>query len=54
MSTWYENAKTIQKAKFIMMERTKKPIILTGGKFFNLTLAAFVLVRLDLLMFLQN
>lgn len=45
MSRWYENEKAIQKIKFIIMERTKKPLVLTGGKFFNLTLATFVLVE---------
>lgn len=44
MSNWYESHIAVRKILFIMMERTKRPFIVTAGGFFTLSLPTLVSV----------
>jgi hypothetical protein len=44
MSRWYEYDIKSRKALIILMERSKKPIVITVGKVVELSLATFTLV----------
>ncbi|CAH1374577.1 unnamed protein product, partial [Tenebrio molitor] len=45
MSNWYESDITIRKNLSIFLEKTKKPVTLTAGKFITLSLTTFTRVR---------
>jgi hypothetical protein len=44
MAKWYELDEKSKKALIILMERSKKPMVVTASKLLNLTLATFTTV----------
>jgi hypothetical protein len=45
MSKWYEYGVTSKRALIILMERSKKPMVVVAGKVFDLSLQTFTTVR---------
>jgi hypothetical protein len=45
MSKWYEYNVTSKRALIILMERSKRPMIVTAGKVFDLSLQTFTTVK---------
>nr|QNH68042.1 odorant receptor 17 [Apriona germarii] len=48
MSNWYEAEHSLKKSIMIFMEKCKKPVVLTAGKIFPLSLVTFTsIIRLS-------
>jgi hypothetical protein len=45
MSKWYDYTPQSKKALLILMERCKRPIIITAGKVLEVSLETFILVK---------
>jgi hypothetical protein len=46
MSKWYEYNIISKKALLILMERSKRPMVVTAGKIFDLSLQTFTTVKI--------
>jgi hypothetical protein len=44
MGNWYEYDISSRKALLILMERSKRPVVITAGKILNLSLETFTTV----------